>query len=209
MRRFDPAYVEMKATAGSGAIGAALLLHCVHRNARIHPYFTAAMSITNAAVHEFDISRWLLDQEIARVQVMQSMKSAGAAFLDPMVTILHTAKNQIVDIEVYLSAQYGYDIRGELVGETGTVSLTPPVNSEMRLAGGQSFGFAGDWRPRFAAAYRLQLQAWVAAIASGTPVGASAWDGYAATAVAVAGVNSLETGEAVAVELESRPKLYA
>nr|HMQ58092.1 Gfo/Idh/MocA family oxidoreductase [Rhizobiaceae bacterium] len=32
MRRFDPAYVEMKATLAYGRIGAAMMFHCIHRN---------------------------------------------------------------------------------------------------------------------------------------------------------------------------------
>jgi myo-inositol 2-dehydrogenase/D-chiro-inositol 1-dehydrogenase len=68
---------------------------------------------------------------------------------------------------------------------------------------------APDWRPRFAAAYRLQNQAWVNSIRSAVPVGSSAWDGFVATTVTDAGVASLTTGETVAIAYEKRPALYA
>jgi myo-inositol 2-dehydrogenase/D-chiro-inositol 1-dehydrogenase len=51
-------------------------------------------------------------------------------------------------------------------------------------------------------AYDIELQRWVDAVRSETNVdGATAWDGYAAAAVCAAGVQSLQTGERVAVEL--------
>ena len=56
---------------------------------------------------------------------------------------------------------------------------------------------AADFRERFATAYLHELQAWVR---RATP-GPSAWDGYAAAAVAEAAVQSLETGRPVDVPL--------
>ena len=71
MRRFDPAYVELKSAYERGVIGPGMLLRCVHRNASEPGYFSSQMSITNAMVHEFDISRWLLGSEIRRIRVTQ------------------------------------------------------------------------------------------------------------------------------------------
>jgi myo-inositol 2-dehydrogenase / D-chiro-inositol 1-dehydrogenase len=210
MRRFDPAYVAMKGELHRGALGHPLLFHCAHRNASAPPWFEAVLSITNAAVHEFDISRWLLGTEIARIQVLRGAKSSAAGFRDPTMMVLTTDKDQLVDVEVFMNGGYGYDIRGELVCERGSIALAPPVLTDLRHGGGQSFGFAADWRPRFAAAYRIQLQSWVNAIAGhGHYHGASAWDGYVATEVALAGVRSLETGMAEDVTLAERPAFYA
>jgi hypothetical protein len=50
---------------------------------------------------------------------------------------------------------------------------------------------AADWRAHFAAAYRNQLQAWITALRTGVPVGASAWDGYVSTATAAACLDAL------------------
>ena len=67
-----------------------------------------------------------------------------------------------------------------------------------------------DYRTRFARAYDDEVQAWVDGVRQGTgPVGASAWDGYAATAVSTAGMASLATGRPVPVRLAPRPALYA
>ena len=50
---------------------------------------------------------------------------------------------------------------------------------------------------------------WVDATRRGRVTGPSVWDGYAASAVAEAGVRSLRGGGRVAVELAARPELYA
>ncbi|MEP5515124.1 MAG: Gfo/Idh/MocA family oxidoreductase, partial [Bauldia litoralis] len=70
------------------------------------------------------------------------------------------------------------------------------------------FGHPADWRPRFAEAYRVELQAWIDAAAGGPPAGASAWDGYAATAVAEAGLAALKSGTPAEVTMPARPGLY-
>ena len=70
MRRYDPGYADLKARLDAGAIGAPLLVHCAHRNPSVHPFFDSAMIITDTAVHEIDITRWLLGEEIVRATVL-------------------------------------------------------------------------------------------------------------------------------------------
>ena len=101
-------------------------------------------------------------------------------------------------VEVNVNAAYGYDVRGELVGETGTVALNPAAAVRVNAGLKAAEGYAEDWRPRFAEAYRRQDMAWVRAVESGVPAAgaASAWDGYCATLVAEAGVRALGGGAA-------------
>ena len=207
MRRFDPAYVEMKASLDSGRLGGPLMFHCFHRNVSAPAWFNAGMAIGNSAVHEFDIARWLLDTELTQIQVFRpkaaSTRSPGA----PVFLVLESARGQLVNIEVFNDAAYGYDVRGELVCEKGTVSLRPPAHTETSMNLAQGTAYPADWRPRFADAYRLQALAWVRAVASGTSAGASAWDGYAAAVVAEAGLQSLAGAQPVAIRLVERPML--
>lgn len=211
MRRFDPAYVDMKQRHAEGGLGNARLLHCIHRNASAPVFFKGLMIITNAAVHEFDICRWLLEAEITRIHVHRSRPTAAgaAAFEDPLLIALEMDRGQLVDIEVYVNCGYGYDIRTELVCDRGTLTMLPPHLSELRQAGGTAFAFAPDWRQRFRDAYRLQACGWRDSILSGRPVGASAWDGMVATIVAEAGCRALETGQGEAISLPPRPAFYA
>jgi myo-inositol 2-dehydrogenase/D-chiro-inositol 1-dehydrogenase len=113
-----------------------------------------------------------------------------------------------VNIEIFIDATYGYDVRGELVCEKGTVALAPSGRTEVNLDLAYGGGYPADWRPRFADAYRLQAQAWIGAITGGTSAGASAWDGYAAAAVAEAGLQSLAGNRAVPISLVEKPTLY-
>jgi myo-inositol 2-dehydrogenase/D-chiro-inositol 1-dehydrogenase len=202
MRRFDPAYVQMKATLDGGSLGAAVLLHCVHRNVSPAYAFEPFMAIANSAVHEIDIARWLLGSDYVRAIVTRSRKARPA---DPILLTLETASGALASIEVFINAGYGYDVRGELVCETGTVTLAPGLGNAIRHARTDSFGFAADWRPRFAEAYRLELQSWVRGIGTGQYEGASAWDGYVATEVAIACVRALDTGAPVEIQLAERP----
>ena len=72
MRRFDQAYVEMKAALDEGHIGRALMMHNFHRNvATPAADFTGATAITNSAPHEFDVVRHVLGCEYAAISAFQ------------------------------------------------------------------------------------------------------------------------------------------
>jgi myo-inositol 2-dehydrogenase / D-chiro-inositol 1-dehydrogenase len=208
MRRFDPGYVEMKRQLRAGAMGAALIMHCIHRNVTASPSATASMLITNSAVHEIDIARFVLDAEVESVTVVTPRKTTLSGIQDPQIVLLAMDNGVIVDAEIFINAQYGYDVRAELVCELGTIILTAPHDVATAHSASQAFAFPNDWRPRFANAYRAELQAWTKAMSSGTAAGASAWDGYVATAVAAAGVESLTSGQPAEVKLQPRPALY-
>jgi len=209
MRRFDPAYQQMRDALAAGTLGAALLFHCAHRNASSASGFTAVNSVTGAAVHELDIVRWLFDTEVAAVTALQSLAKPGGMQRDPLMLIVETAGGVLVDIEVFVNCVYGYDIRAELVCTEGTMDLKRPAPSEIRHAGQQARAFPPDWRGRFEDAYRLQLNAWVANLGRKDAPGASAWDGYVASAVSAAGVRSLASGEREEVLLAPKPDFYA
>ena len=196
MRRFDPRYAEVKRGLDEGRVGSPLFLHCAHRNASVPPTYTSEMLITSSLTHEIDVARWLTGDEIVSATVLSPRPTSRAVngIRDPQFAILETEGGVLVDVEVFVNAGYGYDIRCELVGETGTLSLEPAVTP----------GFL----ERFADAYRTELGAWVGAIANGGPTGPTAWDGYAASAVADACLQSLASRCTVEVELAERPALY-
>ena len=208
MRRFDPSYVEMKSVLKSGTLGAPLMMHNFHRNVSAPANFTGQMAISNSAPHEFDIARWILDTEYRSINVFRPKLADPTKTGAPVFMVLETSDGQLVNIEINNNASYGYDVRGELVGENGTVSLQNNDHAVTSVNLAKSISYPADWRPRFADAYRLQNSAWVKSIETGLAVGASAWDGYAATLVAEAGVNSLAGGTAVAINPVAKPKLY-
>jgi myo-inositol 2-dehydrogenase / D-chiro-inositol 1-dehydrogenase len=206
MRRFDPSYAEIKSMLVRGDLGKALMFHCFHRNVAPAYDFRPEMAICNSAPHEFDVARWMLDSDIKSISVFRPPSGGETA---PVFMVLETVAGQLVNIEVNISATYGYDVRGELVGEKGTAFLRAPVNADVNLGLQQFNTYPTDWRPRFVDAYRQQNRAWVKSINTGKPnLGASAWDGYCSTAVAEAGVEALHTGKTVAVTQIAKPKFY-
>jgi myo-inositol 2-dehydrogenase / D-chiro-inositol 1-dehydrogenase len=206
MRRFDPSYSEIKALLMRGDLGKALMFHCFHRNVAPAYDFRAEMAICNSAPHEFDVARWMLDSDFKCISVFRPPSGGETA---PVFMVLETVAGQLVNIEVNISATYGYDVRGELVGEKGTAFLRAPVNADINLGLKQINTYPADWRPRFVDAYRQQNRAWVKSIHSGKPnLGASAWDGYCSTVVAECGVEALHTGKTVAVSQIAKPKFY-
>jgi myo-inositol 2-dehydrogenase / D-chiro-inositol 1-dehydrogenase len=190
MRRFDPAYVELRQRLGE--VGAPRLVHMVHRNASFRPEFTPEAVLTDSLVHEADMTRWLLEEEIARVSVF----AVGDGLHDPQTVVFETASGRVVDVEVFVAAGYGYEIRCEVVGSHGTLELAPPGLVVARRAGARAAEVPEPFERRFGEAYRRELQAWV----DGAP-GPGAYDGYAATAVCEAAVASLHGGGTMAVAL--------
>jgi myo-inositol 2-dehydrogenase / D-chiro-inositol 1-dehydrogenase len=189
MRRFDPAYRELKLAVDAASCGTPLLLHCVSRAVRSGP----------GATHEFDIVPWLLGSPIVEVSWQATRSSAVVPDLrDPQLTLLRTADGVVTTLEFFANAGYGYDIGCEVVCEQGTLALAPAG----RVVSSGSVTYPADWRARFAAAYRLELQAWIDAIAAGRPSPLpTARDGLIATAIAEVIASMHDGGRFVAVEV--------
>jgi myo-inositol 2-dehydrogenase / D-chiro-inositol 1-dehydrogenase len=213
MRRYDAGYHALKAALETGEIGAPLLMHCAHRNPSAPPYdFTTEMIVSDSAVHEIDLVRWLFGEDIVATNVLKPRRSStgGAELYDPLIVLLEMASGVLVDVEVFVNAKYGYDIRGEIVGEYGTVALAEAGGSAvLKRDGRRSGNVPADWRERFSRAYDVELQDWLKAVAAGSSTGPSSWDGYAASAVVESCLEALRTGSRTAVSLPERPDFYA
>ncbi|SNY48930.1 Gfo/Idh/MocA family oxidoreductase [Paractinoplanes atraurantiacus] len=208
MRRYDAEYRALKSSLG--VIGRPLMMHCAHRNASVPSFYEKEMAITDTAVHEIDMVRWLFDDEVAAVRVLVPRRSGnGGELQDPLFVVMEMAGGVLVDVEISVNIRYGYDIRGEVVGENGTAALGNASLVTIRHGGVEASPVPVDWRERFLRAYDVEFQEWIDSLtAGGRPVGPSAWDGYAAAVVSDAGVAALRTGDRVPVSLVERPKLY-
>lgn len=211
MRRYDAAYRALKGVIDSGEIGAPLVYYSGHRNPEVPGHYTKDMAIVDTAVHDFDVVRWLLGEELVGIRVLAAKpNSLGGDLLDPLLMIAETESGVLVNVETSVNIRYGYDIRGEVVGETGTAALADRGPVVVRSSNRAAVGVPVDWRERFIAAFDTEFQEWIDAIASGHgPTGPSSWDGYAAQAVCDAGVEALHAGERVAIQLAQKPALYA
>jgi len=211
MRRYDAAYQALKKVIDDGTIGAPLIFHSGHRNPSVPAHYTKDMAIVDTAVHDFDVARWLLDEEISAIRVLAAKpNSLGGDLQDPLLTVAETVSGVLVNVETSVNVRYGYDIRGEIVGESGTVALADRGPVVLRSAGLAGVAVPSDWRGRFIAAYDVELQEWIDAVTRGEgATGPSSWDGYAAQAVCDAGVEALYSGERVEIDLGDKPALYA
>ncbi len=210
MRRYDAAYRALKAVIDGGTIGAPLMYFSGHRNPSVPETYTRDMAIVDTAVHDFDVVRWLLGDEFVNIQVHAPRRNRhGGDLQDPLLMILETAGGVLVNVETSVNIRYGYDIRGEVVGEDGTAALADRGPVVLRTSNQVGVGVPGDWRERFSAAYDTEFQEWIATVTAGEQVsGPSAWDGYAAQSVSESGVQALYSGERVSVDLGAKPALY-
>lgn len=211
MRRYDAAYRALKSVIDSGEIGAPLMYYSGHRNPSVPDSYTRDMAIVDTAVHDFDVSRWLLGEEFAAIRVIAAKPNRhGGDLQDPLLMILETESGVLVNVETSVNITYGYDIRGEVVGEDGTAALADRGHVILRSAHQVGVAVPDDWRERFIAAYDVEFQEWIQAVTSGEGAsGPSAWDGYAAQVVCDAGVQALHSGERVKIDLGDKPALYA
>jgi myo-inositol 2-dehydrogenase/D-chiro-inositol 1-dehydrogenase len=210
MRRYDTGYRAMKETILSGDIGAPLVFHSAHRNPSVPAAVNTEGVLVDTCVHDIDISRFLMDSEVVAAQVFSPRRSARAAehLQDPIVLMLEMANGVLVDVEAAVNVVYGYDIRGEVLGESGTVELAESGTVIVKREGRYSGRVPVDWRERFIRAYDVEFQEWIDAVRAGGTTGPSTWDGYAATVVCDAAVEAYRGGGRVEVSLRAQPDIY-
>lgn len=197
MRRFDPDYIKMKRILDSGELGAPLMAHCISRT-RSHPaHHTTEQHITNIVIHEIDICRWLLGENLTEVAVRfpRSTGFAGEGCKDPQLVLMQSESGVLIDVEVSANSYYGYEILCELVCEKGTIRLPvaaePLVRSYLQCA--QSI--PEDWTDRFVTAYRAELQHWVDHLRGRAPqAGPGSEDGLEACKVSESLIRAQKTG---------------
>ena len=212
MRRFDPGYEALRDRLGSDGIGDPLIIRNAHRN-EIAPYgLDSALSITNAAIHEIDINRWLTGEDYCWVHVLtgRSGPITPQGQHDPLFLLLETTGGTIVEVEMFVQSQVGYEVTCDVTGGHGIASMGSGDFVTMTKDRRRGTMLPAQWLGRFQDAYRRQLQAWVTSIIDGQPApGATAWDGYLATLTATCAVQSLRSNTRVDIELPVRPALYA
>lgn len=210
MRRFDADYRRLKAVIDGGTLGAPLMYHSTHRNASVpEGLYTSDMPLNDTLVHDADISRWLLSDEIDAVEVRIPRRSTrGGELRDPTIALLHMASGAIVDVEISVNIAYGYDIRGEVSCEEGVAALPNRPATVISDKHGIRQAIPEDWRERFIEAYDQEFREWIVAASQGTATGPSAWDGYAATLTADAALRAVSSGQREPIQRISKPDLY-
>ena len=211
MRRFDPYHVAVRQVVISQQLGRPILYKGMHRNAAIPYDARGEVIVTNSAGHDIDAVRWLLGQEIAEVYVrgVRSHATFSADTTDLLLLQMTLTGDCLAAIELYVAAEYGYEVSAEVVSERGSVVTGQPDNAIVRSAQACSVAVADHWLDRFQEAYVAELTQWVLSVQSEQPFsGANAWDGYAALLVTDACVESLQTSRPITLRPPARPDLY-
>ncbi|MEG2177145.1 MAG: Gfo/Idh/MocA family oxidoreductase [Oscillibacter sp.] len=216
MRHYDRGYAEMKRIIDSGELGAPLLIKACHRNVAQGPGFKTENGITNVAIHELDICRWLLDDEYEDAQAVRVRQSANSnkGYDNPQVVLLRTKKGCFIDVEVQVADGYGYDIQCEVVCENGTVKLPDPYavvrrsRPDVTKDPSEAMPIMTDWKERFIEAYDIEMCQWVQSIEQDKLAGPSAWDGYVACVAGDALNASRGTSTFMKVDTMDKPALY-
>ena len=199
MRRFDPEYAQLRETIASGEAGELLMLHCAHRNASVSEAYVQQMLINDSVVHEFDVVPWLAGSPLTSVEVRYSRRNpaAPARLREPILVLMELENGMIVDVEMSVNVQFGYQVTTEAVFSRAALRIGDPLAARPGArAAHESF------ETRFAEAYDIEMQRWVDAVMRGDLVdGPNAWDGYLVALACEAGVRALSGG----VHLVERP----
>jgi myo-inositol 2-dehydrogenase/D-chiro-inositol 1-dehydrogenase len=166
MRRFDCPYQDLKKEIESGKYGKVLQIRCTSRNVS-SPTATTAMLLTNVAVHEIDIIRWLLGEEIVSVGVnfAKTTSKANSNLSDPISVNCYTESGVLVTIDICANSTYGYEVGMEVITENGSLVIENlgqlNIAYNFKLPTRKGGTLHKDWMGRFKPAYIAELTAFV------------------------------------------------
>ncbi|MBI1172935.1 inositol 2-dehydrogenase [bacterium] len=208
-RRFDPHFMAVRAEIDKGSIGAVEMVTITSRDPGAPPvdYIKRSGGIfRDMTIHDFDMARFLLGEEITEVSAMAAVlvdPAIGAAGdSDSVQVMLKTATGKMAVISNSRRATYGYDQRIEVHGSRGVVSAENqrPVSIEVANGSGYTRPPLHDFfMTRYTEAYAAEIAAFIETIAGGTAAAPSGEDGLLALALAEAALLSVKEGRVVRV----------
>ena len=213
MRRYDPAHAAAMKRIEAGEIGTPLIFKSVGRD-KDEPPLAAyqsglnGMIFYNSTIHDFDLARWLMRDEVAEVHsyATVAIRPEVAQYGDVVAgsVNLQYRNGGIGNIESYVQAVYAYDVRTEILGSKGAIFVgslekTPAV---FLNANGDTRTLADHFLTRFADAYLAEVRDFVQNLLEDKPVRVTGEDGLKALATAVAAETSHRQKRPVKVTLE-------
>ncbi len=196
MRRYDPGYAGAYEAIRAGRIGRPLLFKAVSRDREPGPSHGSGGIFVDSAIHDYDLARWLMGDEVTEVMALTAASDPGAPEPDTGLVQLRFAGGALGAAEVFAHAGYGYDIRTEVVGSAGTLRVGHDAQRplEVLTPGGGTRTFAGDYLERFATAYELELRDWARRMLTDQPSAVTAGDGIRALEIALAAGRAAVSG---------------
>lgn len=212
MRRFDDEYMRLRDLVASRDAGELLMIHAAHRNATpTNPEYTQQNLIDDSVVHEFDVLSWVAGSPVRSVTVRRGRRNSLSLphLHEPILVLMELESGVLVDVEMNVSAQFGYQVTTEAVFEQGVARIGQPAGMELWSAGSFRKAEHTYYDTRFARAFDTEIQRWVDAVRAGHLVdGPSAWDGFQVALACEAGVEALRTGGTVEVRSVPKPAFY-
>ena len=209
-RRFDPDFMALKAVIDEGKIGEVEMVTLTSRDPGPPPYEYIKVSggiFRDMTIHDFDVARWLLGEEITTVQAAASVLTdpeiGELGDYDSVNVILTTASGKQCTITNTRRATYGYDQRIEVHGSKGSVSAENHREANIEIATAEGYlrpPLLNFFMSRYVAAYANEIAAFAKAVADATPPPTTGEDGLKALELATAALASVKTGKAIHLE---------
>ncbi len=208
-RRFDPDFQALHAAIDAGKIGDVEMVTLTSRDPSAPPvsYIERSGGIfRDMTIHDFDVARWMLGEEI------ETVFAVGSNLVDPAIgkagdfdsanVILTTATGKQCTITNSRRATYGYDQRIEVHGSKGSVSVENHRTSRIEIANADGYTrppLLDFFMSRYLTAYAAEIAAFVTAVQTKTTPATTGHDGLMALVLAEAALQSTKTGRAVKV----------
>ena len=175
MRRFDPGYAKAKAKIDAGELGKLETFRALSRDTyppSLEYLLGSGGLFLDMSVHDLDLARFLVgevEQVCAWAGVLIDDKFAQANDADTAVTLLQFKNGVLGVVETSRRSNWGYDIRTEVAGAVGKVTVEAPQKTPLTFATDfcSSFDHFENFPDRFEAAYRLELESFFAALLEG------------------------------------------
>ncbi|QOT21686.1 Gfo/Idh/MocA family oxidoreductase [Paenarthrobacter sp. YJN-D] len=209
-RRFDAGYLEAKRAYEAGELGWIHSLRAVTCDMTPPPVQFLATSgglFRDCSVHDFDILRWLTGKEIVEVYAKGSNNGDPAigevGDVDTALAVVTFDDGTVGTVSASRYNGAGHDVRLELQGSNGSVLVGMDEHMAMRSAEpGVAFPTGIPhltFAERFDQAYRSEMAAFVELVRGQRKNPCTPEDAVAASKVADAAQESLETGAPVRV----------
>jgi myo-inositol 2-dehydrogenase / D-chiro-inositol 1-dehydrogenase len=206
-RRFDPTFAALKMRVNAGEIGEPEMLIVTSRDPGAPPveYIRHSGGIfKDMLIHDFDIFRWMLDDEAETLHATGSClsdpKIAEAGDIDSTAVTIRTKRGRLCQINTARRAAYGYDQRFELLGSEGMLqagNVRPTEVTAYSKSAVSNDVPEAFFLERYRAAYALEISHFFDAIQNGTPVRTTVSDGLKALELAEAATRSWREGRIV------------
>jgi myo-inositol 2-dehydrogenase/D-chiro-inositol 1-dehydrogenase len=173
-RRHDPSFDRLRREIDAGTVGNVEVVSITSRDPSPPPLAYIGRSgglFRDMMIHDFDLARWFLGEEPIEVfasgSVLVDPAIGKAGDIDTAVVVLRTASGRLCQITNSRRCAYGYDQRIEVFGSAGMVRAGNHTGTSVQTADGTGFHSETAlpfFLERYADAYRLQLDKFLAAV---------------------------------------------